>query len=124
MSQYEGKRLKRANSNLIYLVLDGQLRHIPSWNAYTELFENNNWQEWSDEQLATIPLGPPFGGNLALVAEGPKQNSGEKVYLRDGNIIRWIRNPDAMRRYDFSFGRVHWNQGTLPQAHGPDITEQ
>ena len=119
----EGKRIKRANSDLIYLILDGERRHIPSWEAYTRLFENNNWAEWDVSELEKIPLGREFDANVALVAG--RRTEGRKVFLRDGSTYRWIRNPDAMRRYDFSFERVKWDSVAEDfTANGPDITEQ
>lgn len=123
-SPYDGKRIKHATLDNIYMVLDGTLRHIPSWEAYTRLYADNDWETWTSDQLGQLPLGRPLNDDVELRAH--VRTPGERIYLWVDGTCRWIVDESVMEKFHFVYDRVKWN--TMPDAHpnstntGSDIT--
>lgn len=124
---HEGKRIKRASDDKVYLVLDGVRRHIPSMEVFNAIFSGWNIQVWPDEELEAIPEGDRLW-NARLGARGPNQG-GERVYLHDiranypDSSWRHIISPEVFHKYDFAFYKVQWNLGGVisDSEIGPDI---
>jgi hypothetical protein len=97
----DGRRVVDPASGAIYLMICGELRHIPNPATYNALF-----RDWN----GIAPLG-----NLAGQRQGPPLTDGAHLAMGtpDGKIFmivdwtkRWIESPAAMDRYQFKWAAV------------------
>ncbi|MDB4778389.1 hypothetical protein OAG68_02925 [bacterium] len=101
-----GVRVKTAASPDIYLIVDGELRHIPSPEIYDRLFKS-----WDgivvDNNIDRIVMGKPLTDAVLI-----KGSNSPDVFLLDRGVKRHISSPATMSHYNFAWNRVH----TSPQA--------
>ncbi|RFZ95611.1 hypothetical protein D0C36_08870 [Mucilaginibacter conchicola] len=95
----EGSRLQF--NNAIYLVLDGQVRHIPNPATFDNLFANGNGVIQSEPGLQVE--GKPLTDGAYLVTA----NGGDgKYYLVADGVKRWISTPQVFKKYAFDNAKV------------------
>lgn len=88
----EGSRISVGDA--IYLILDGQVRHIPDPETYKELFDTWEGIIKSEEGLQII--GKPLTSGAYLA------KSDEKVYLVVDGVKRWVASPHVFKKYRFN----------------------
>jgi hypothetical protein len=99
LGAHEGHRLRIADGT-IFLVLDGQLRHIPDPPTYASLFGNV-----AAEQTVIIghaPAGPALTSGAVLA----KPDNGPEIYMVSNGQKRHILAPQVMVKYGFDHGSV------------------
>lgn len=88
----EGSRISVGDA--MYLVLDGQVRHIPDPETYKNLFDTWDGVIKSEEGLQEIGKPLTQGAYLA--------KNDEKVYLVSDRVKRWIASPQVFKKYHFN----------------------
>lgn len=103
---YEGLRLKGSTAH-IYLCLDGQLRWIPNYETYANLFVPG-FVILDQSEIDQIPKGPQLMSDAYLLCDAPQFPG--TVYLIDnlpGYVEkRQILDPDTMKKYGFNSDNI------------------
>ncbi|MFD0764333.1 hypothetical protein ACFQZI_05680 [Mucilaginibacter lutimaris] len=89
----EGSRISVGDA--IYLILDGQVRHIPDPETYKNLFDTWDGVIKSEEGLQKI--GRPLTAGAYL-----SKADGDRVYLVVDGVKRWIASPQVFKKYHFN----------------------
>jgi hypothetical protein len=89
----------------IYLVDEGNRRHVPNSVVYDKLFRPEA-SLFFDLNVNDIDVGPQIPSNSELARVRPADEPSGKIYLIDGAKKRHITSPDAMDRYNFHWERV------------------
>lgn len=95
----EGSRLNLGPLGL-FLVLDGQVRHIPDPDTYNNLFV-----DWNNT-IAVNPKTVNTAAPLTLGAHLARGLNQQEVYLLVDGVKRWITSPTAFNRYRFNWSKI------------------
>ncbi|MEQ9322413.1 MAG: hypothetical protein RIF41_24825 [Polyangiaceae bacterium] len=124
VSKYEGKRVRYPGRAEVYLILDGQRRHVPDEATYDRLFDS--WRDIVDTcDTDHIPLGRPLSNDANLVRFVTPGlclwgcTPSPKIYLSSNSIHRWIVSERAFAKYGFSWRKVGTAMGA--RREGPNI---
>ena len=90
----QGARIRNVNDGYIYLLIDGELRHIPNEKTFTNLFRS-----WSNVAGA---FGPPLTEG-AYLGKNPDDPA---VYLIVDGKKRHITSPGVMDKFDFNWSQI------------------
>jgi hypothetical protein len=110
----------QSDNDKIYLMIDDQLRLIPSKEAYDKLFEDN-LDIIEIPSANAYPLGQPLTKDTEDDAFlGIDWFGGPPVYLIVDGTQRLIVNEEVANRYHFNRGEWRGFDNELPP--GPDLT--
>jgi hypothetical protein len=101
--ELNGKRVQKPGHPEVYLIVDGQKRHIPDRFTYNRLFRDSNGII-QDPNLNQIDSGPAIYSG-ALLAKGPGT---DPVWFVDAatRLKRRVASPAAMDKYHFDWGQI------------------
>jgi hypothetical protein len=111
----EGLRVRLAGNDAVYLIDQGQKRHIHDPTSYGNLFRT--WDNIHvDLDVEAIDSGLPIdaGAFLFRCYDSPK------VFLYDAGRKRWIQSPATMDRYQFNWDRIQVFHIPLKDIAWPD----
>lgn len=100
----DGLRIRDDSNGAIYVMLDGQLRQIPSPEVYSQLFLAEDYDH--RPAIAPYPVGQPLAGLMELANGTPDG----KVFLLIDNVKRWVTSPAVFDRFGFNWAKIQ----TLP----------
>ncbi|MES2266976.1 MAG: hypothetical protein V4520_09460 [Bacteroidota bacterium] len=89
----EGSRISVGDA--LYLVLDGQVRHIPNPETYKNLFDT--WDSVIKSEEGLQKIGQPLTEGAYL-----SKADGDRVYLVIDGVKRWIASPQVFKKYRFN----------------------
>ena len=101
----DGLRFRMPGEDAVYLVDQGQKRHIADPFVYSALFKD--WQNIHlDIDIAAIDSGPEIDHSAFLF----KCFDSPKVFLFDKGTKRHVANPAVMGRFQFDWNKIQrWN---------------
>lgn len=113
----EGLRVKNPGEDSVYVILDGQRRHVPNRDVYYRLFDDPRMTRIiTSVAFDDIPVGPPLSSDAEIVRRSPDSPD---LYLLNDNMLRHIVNMDVFNRYGFNPDAVGLFSG--PANIGPDL---
>jgi len=100
--ELNGQRITGPGNSAIYIVMDGQRRHIPDPWTFNRLFKD--WSTVEVVDIANIDEGPPISEG-ALLAKDPGTSP---VWFVDHSqkLKHYIVSPQAMQRYNFNWSQI------------------
>jgi hypothetical protein len=96
----DGLRIRDDSNGAIYVMLDGQLRQIPSPDVYRQLFRAEDYDH--RPAIAPYPVGQPLAGLMVLANGTPD----EKIFLLIDNVKRWIISSAVFDRFGFNRDKI------------------
>jgi len=124
--QYNGKRFNCGGA--IYMVMDGQKRHIADLDTFDRLCRNHDCYAVPQSFIDEIDTGPDLRGCcLAQIAN--RETTDDPVYLIDteNHIRRRIVSPAALDLYNFSNDPVRidwWIMDAIPEGDPIDLVSE
>jgi hypothetical protein len=96
-SSYDGGLFTRTDSlGGIFLMINGQLRHVPNPATYSNLFISSAKVATSDYVVDNAPRGPEITvGAFIAVGDGPAQ------FVITNNVKMWIPSPEVVNKFQF-----------------------
>ena len=96
-TKYDGQRITSSTSNGVYLVMAGQLHHIPDPFTYDRVFQDWSKIREDDRLMDEMPMGAPLAVGAAVVTAvgDPAQ------YLLNGSVKQWIASTEQKTRFNF-----------------------
>lgn len=117
----EGDFYRVNGSGMIYLGMDGKMRHLQDANTLYGVFKSPPISNVSPEDFSTwFPahkIGNPIGPNTRLVED---TNNGQAYYQEDG-VLRYITSPGVASRYKFDLKKAVKIHGTGGYTFGPSF---
>ena len=96
-SSYDGGLFTRTDSRGgIFLMINGQLRHVPNPVTYSNLFISSPNVQKSDYVVDNAPSGPEITvGAFIAVGDGAAQ------FVITNNVKMWIPSPEVVNKFQF-----------------------
>ncbi|WP_184546834.1 hypothetical protein [Mucilaginibacter sp. FT3.2] len=118
----EGDFIRNDNTGAVYIFIEDKLRYIPNTDVLNGLFtfSGNILKHYSADQLASlsISVGNPIITDNGLIEDS---NNG-RVYLREGNFLRWIYSLETLYLYHFNETIIQRKNGLAGYTVGDNIT--
>jgi hypothetical protein len=103
--KHNGNRVKTWNDAPVYLIDQGQKRHILDMDTLHSLFGPDE-RAWGADSLDDIPTGPDITSQIRLYRAND-QPGVPQTFLLDNGYKRWIKSENAMQHYGFARGTVN-----------------
>ncbi|MDR6943023.1 hypothetical protein [Mucilaginibacter pocheonensis] len=98
--RYDGVFLRNQDTGEIFIVFEGKLRYIQTIETLNGLFVNAHdyIKDVLPRVLSTYTRETPVSQVSGFVRYTPNQ----RVYLREGTLLRWISSIDIAHQYNFN----------------------
>jgi len=98
----DGNFVRNHATGQIYVIMEGKLRYIQTPATLNGLFvgaADNLVEYYSPAMLYSFPFGTDVSQDSGFVKYMPTG----QYYLREGNLLRYVDNPNVAQRYHFNF---------------------
>lgn len=97
----EGDMAGTNNDGRVYIVMDGKLRHIKNYNLFIANV-SSSVKNFGNTSFIPYPVGDEIAEDAVLIND---TNNG-KVYLKSGNIIKYVSSPEVAQLYRLNFNNI------------------
>jgi len=119
-----GQRFTRPSDGAVFLVDEGQLRHIPNQQTYAQMFRNWNGIQTDEAILSSVQVGPPYDIATKIVAVEGKPHIYLLTYGAPGQVIkRHVTDWDTMDHYNFADPREGGTGNIINPSQDASIPE-
>jgi hypothetical protein len=115
--ELNGKRVKKANDQKVYLIIDGKRSWIPNADIYEAMFDG--WDSVETIEIDEIDEGPALDDAYLV-----QDSEDDRTYLVASGSKRFIASANAVERYGFAKAKARpAAPGELAaMADGPEIS--
>lgn len=119
-TKYDGERITASTgASGVYLVMAGQLHHIPDPFTYNRVFQNWSDIQVNDYLMDNVPMGAPLAEGAAVVIG----SSDPAQYLLNGSIKQWIVSLQQKAQFNFLSNPMVVDQYVLNAVPvGPNVS--